>query len=113
MKIKVETPMKVKSLNKVGPYTHWGAYANYKKKWLAALGFVLPKIDPPILVKRIIRITSTRKRLLDHDNLVGGCKPIMDTLKKQGYIVDDAQQWVSVKYIQRIGKPETTTVEIR
>jgi len=113
MKITITLPLKIESLNKVGPYSHWWVYSRYKKKWVDAVGFSLPRIEVPEQVRRIIRVTSVRKRYLDSDNLIGGCKPILDALKKRGYIVDDSPQWVSVKYVQKTVGEESTIIEIK
>jgi len=112
MKIKMVLPLKVESLNKVGPYRHWRIYYDYKKKWIDAIGFTLQHIEEPEQVRRKIRITSHRKRLLDSDNLIGGCKPIVDAIKKRGYIVDDSPQWVNIRYEQKMSDTESTTILI-
>lgn len=37
----------------------------------------------------LTRHWAKRKREYDHDNWVGGCKPLVDTLVKAGLLVDD------------------------
>ena len=38
---------------------------------------------------RRLTITVIRRRLLDHDNFVGGCKPLVDVLVNLGLLIDD------------------------
>lgn len=60
--------------------------------------------------KCYIEITSLRTRMLDKDNLIGGCKGLVDSLKKLEMIVDDSPKWVEVKYDQIVvskGKQQT------
>lgn len=102
MKVKVEIPIQIKSANAVGPYTHWRVYYNYKKMLGDALGFALPRVGQPPKRKVKVVITSRRFRKLDYDNYVQGCKPVLDTLKKRGYLVDDSPEHVEVTYLQEI-----------
>jgi hypothetical protein len=60
--------------------------------------------------KREISITRHSKRTLDFGNLVGGCKPLLDALKRAGLIVDDSPEWIKDGYTQEIGKPKTEVV---
>ena len=48
-----------------------------------------------------VKIQSNRTRLLDVDNFVGGCKPIVDALKEYGLIEDDSPDKVKVEYEQK------------
>ena len=47
-----------------------------------------------------ILIVSYRSRELDHDNLSGGAKPVIDALRYAGYLNDDDQDSVKVYYRQ-------------
>lgn len=42
-----------------------------------------------------------RTRKLDRDNLVGGCKPVCDSLRVNGYIRDDDSDSFEAFYMQR------------
>src|SRR5262245_2445999 len=43
---------------------------------------------------RIVRVVPTFARFIrDQDNLFGGCKPILDALKRLQLIVDDSEAW--------------------
>ena len=47
-----------------------------------------------------VLIVSYRSRLLDQDNLSGGGKPVLDSLRYAGYLRDDDPDSVSVWYRQ-------------
>lgn len=49
---------------------------------------------------RKVWIERRGKRLLDHDNLVGGCKPLVDALETAGLIWRDSPRYVEIKYSQ-------------
>lgn len=50
---------------------------------------------------RHVSIIRHGARELDHDNLVGGCKPILDALERAGLIYSDSPQYLRVDYGQR------------
>lgn len=52
---------------------------------------------------RIVRRYRSARYELDHDNLVGGCKPLVDALVKVGLIADDRREFVAVTYEQERG----------
>ena len=47
-----------------------------------------------------VKIYILRKRLLDMDNAIGGCKPLVDNLKVLGLIKDDDMKSVNIAYEQ-------------
>ena len=49
-----------------------------------------------------LAIVSMRKRLIDYDNLVAGCKQLIDALCDEGFIFDDAP-----KYLDRLNVTQT------
>lgn len=49
---------------------------------------------------RKVWIERRGKRLLDYDNLVGGCKPLVDALERSGLIWRDSARYVEIKYSQ-------------
>lgn len=106
-------PLKIKSQNasfykKNG---FWVARAD-KKRWLNALAIIAKRALHPAAGKRKVTIVSYRKRLLDYGNLVGGAKPILDALKKLGWIVDDSPAWVIEEYKQFAVGQEFTEIFI-
>ena len=52
---------------------------------------------------RIVRMQPFESRTLDHDNLVGGCKPLVDALVDAGLIAGDSPEWVTIEYAQGLG----------
>jgi len=50
-------------------------------------------------------------RELDYDNLVGGCKLLLDALSRAGLIWDDSGRYVHVEYAQqKVSKSNTKTL---
>jgi len=109
----VEVPKRILSANKFLTQ-HWRRYWAYKKGWQKVLGLIFRSPGPGYLKpeKAIVRITSWRKRTLDYDNLVAGCKPIVDFLKIAGWIVDDCPQHVELIVEQRGSNEDKTTIEL-
>lgn len=98
---------KVESSNKF-QWRHWRFYANYNKAWLRELTQAL---KANVTAERFhrVHIVSYRKMMLDDANFRGGCKPIPDSLKKLGYIVDDNDKELLVTY-QQVKSKEVKTV---
>ena len=67
------------------------------------------------LSRRVVRITSYRNRLLDPDNLVGGCKYFIDALRKAEVIADDTEKDIQLE-VRQIKTPtrkeERTEIEV-
>lgn len=85
------------SLNKLKGF--W-ACMNYKKKYLKELrGYdTCYKLENKVKAK--VSITRNGKKLLDKDNLYGGCKPLIDAIKELHLIVDDKTQWLDLQVEQ-------------
>lgn len=96
---RTEIPMATPSLNKV-KRMHFHAYRKLREQYENILRSRMTDIDVAYGLRRvdIIRFGS---RELDHDNLVGGCKPLVDALKRCGLIVDDSPRHVRINYEQR------------
>lgn len=62
--------------------------------------------------KRECHIISCRKRKLDHDNLVGGMKPLIDCLVEYRLLKDDNPDNVNLVAEQKksLGKPKTIII---
>lgn len=108
--MKAILPKKVESLNVLNKW-HWAKRGRHRKNW-GQLVTLICKRTAREEVKRKVTITSYRKGTLDHDNLVGGCKPLMDALVAAGWLYDDAPEWVEVEYRQEYDKDERTEVEV-
>lgn len=48
----------------------------------------------------VLRITRRASRLLDADNLAGGCKPLIDQVRYAGLIPDDSPEKVEISFAQ-------------
>ncbi len=71
---------------------HWRAYFDIKKIWGTELRNELGFASPPAIGRRIIeaqRELGPRERPFDHDNAVGGLKPIIDNLEALGWVRSD------------------------
>ncbi len=112
------TPTGTVTLNRRVPsqnqlhYRHWSRYRTERDAWFILLRSHLPPrsaVQEPVGL--IIR--SYRNRLLDYANLVGGAKPIPDSLIRLGYLKDDSPRWFSCRYeqIQVPRKDERTELE--
>ena len=101
------------SLNKV-LRMHWAKRKGLLDAWmlmvLAAYGHLPIVCDG----KRRVKITLHHARLYDKDNAYGACKVIFDALKAQGFIVDDAAEWLEAEVVQKKcpHKERYTIVEI-
>ncbi|MCB2188619.1 MAG: hypothetical protein KQJ78_19535 [Deltaproteobacteria bacterium] len=127
MTIVLETPEVPPSLNQL-LRLHIGAKARLKRAlWASCLHSLLahqhgtglpPGLPPKAREPRGVSITVRRRRILDHDNLVGGCKPLVDVLVTLGLLFDDSPAWLvggKVKYEQHLarrGEPTGTAIQI-
>ena len=58
-------------------------------------------------------IHSFRKKLLDFDNLVGGCKHLIDALIDERFIFDDSPKYLTLTVEQFVGGKEYSTAIYR
>ena len=67
--------------------------------------------------KFAIVIDQVRNKLLDYDNFTGGCKVLLDCLRKKGFIYDDSPKYLKSRYQQSTLKEaketETKTIITR
>jgi hypothetical protein len=81
-------------------YAHWRDYKKEKDAWAALLRAALkPRMKAPHAMV-FVTIVSYRQKLCDYANLVGGAKPIPDTLIKLRYLHDDSPEWMRASYHQ-------------
>lgn len=85
-------------------YRHWAAYKRLLQEWEWRLAGALPKSRRWQHRDRVFRVTITsyRRRLLDPDNLVHGCKPVLDAIKRLGLIRDDSPRWLDLEVKQEL-----------
>lgn len=79
---------------------HWNKRRKHSRAWESDIWKAFRLSTPKAKGKVKLKITSYRTRLLDHDNLVGGCKGILDAMKRLGIIIDDTPDLIEVEYEQ-------------
>ena len=111
---KIIIPVVPKSLNKL-LRVHWSQKGKLKEQYCLL-------IVNQMKLNRMRRtevgemwnltITSYRARLLDMDNLIGGCKPILDALSLEGFIWDDSSKYINCRYYQQQSPKDQRYTEI-
>jgi hypothetical protein len=90
-------------------YRHWRNYTMERDAWFVLLRAQLPPRQPVEEPVRMV-LHSYRTRLVDYANLVGGAKPIPDSLIRLGYLRDDSPKWFFCDYFQtQVGRGEERT----
>ena len=62
---------------------------------------------------RHVTIERHGSKQLDHDNFVGGCKPLVDALIRARLIWDDSPDFLTVDYIQCKAKRSKTKTVVK
>jgi len=110
----LDIPESTPSLNYVFK-GHWSNRHRLRVKWgwLVRAARLEAKLFPTSpLQKAKITVERWGPKTLDRDNLIGGCKAMIDSLKVEGFIVDDSPEHVETTFIQHIGKRHTrVTIE--
>jgi hypothetical protein len=113
--IVLDIPESTPSLNRT-TRMHWVKRHQMRAKWQWLVKAA--RLDARIFLKEPLpkaRITIERfgPKLLDYDNLVGGaCKALIDSLVREGLILDDKPECIGQpQYFQHIG-PRRTVVRI-
>jgi len=108
--VRIEDLSQTPSLNKY-LRMHWTARRRLKERYgweLVAAG----AHDPKYAAReeyRLVRFMSFRKELLDYDNLVGGCKPLVDAMVDTGLLADDSPKYASFLYFQKADRENPRT----
>ena len=98
--LRIEIPLPTPSLN-VLMRMHPQAKKRLRNQYITifrAHATAVTRVKPGQFRK--VWIERRGKRLLDHDNLVGGCKPLVDALERAGLIWRDSPRFVRVEYSQ-------------
>lgn len=116
MNLLIKISKRVESANRFNR-APWYVYKDYKNYWVKELAVVLPRAsheDWPRLADRVaVTIISCRRKQIDYDNFVMGCKPILDFLVEWGYLVNDDPDHCDTIYLQRRSKEDSTTIIIQ
>ena len=106
-------PFPTPSLNEIQGH-HW-AWAREQKsviRW--ALASALNRIKPISKAegKRKVVISRHGKGILDRDNLVGGCKWLIDAIRERGLILDDCDASLYLVVEQVVNRKITPYTEV-
>ncbi len=106
---------KIESNNKL-LRMHWAARAKEKTAWMEEVMWAMPigSRGRHEGKKKVLEIVSHRVRLLDKDNLVGGCKQLIDSIVYFGLMPDDSPKHceLHVKQVKCEKGKERTTIRI-
>lgn len=93
---------------------HWSTRHRETKDWEMLIRLEGFKGKVPKATTRMgITILSYRKaRIKDDANLRGGCKPIIDALKRLGAIVEDSDEWIDDEYVQAVDRNPRTVIRL-
>ncbi|HEX2863046.1 MAG TPA: hypothetical protein VHN99_00645 [Deinococcales bacterium] len=105
-------PDECRSLNAIRD--PWARNAD-TKRWEGILAAELVRLRPPTPAPERAALAVTRRfagrqRELDHDDFVGGCKGLIDALKRLGWLLDDSPAHVTVTYRQERADRSGTAV---
>lgn len=100
----------VESQNKT-TYSHWSKHFADKKDWLRRVQKAFADYHGmrlPWSSWALVRVYSSRRRLMDFANFVGGAKPLIDCLTECGVIYDDDPLHFTCSYQQVAGDTDIT-----
>ena len=101
MPLIIEIPLPTPSLNKL-QRMHFHARTRLRRQYETICHFQATGANRAKRFEfRRVSITRHSPRELDFDNLVGGCKLLVDALERTGLIYCDAPQYLRVEYNQR------------
>jgi hypothetical protein len=91
---------------------HWTRRRKYNLMWFQEVALALHGYLVRDRPERKCRLTITlhRRRLLDHDNAVASCKPVIDACRKCGLIYQDSPKWIDLQVLQVRDLEERTEI---
>jgi Holliday junction resolvase RusA-like endonuclease len=110
----ITLPVKIKSLNEMYK-AHWAVKKRLKQEYALLIRNQMNinkirKISEPEKVS--LYILSFRKRKIDYDNLVGGCKHLIDALCDEGFLYDDSPKFIIKLIVEQMkSKTEYTLIK--
>lgn len=115
--LRLDIPDVPPSLNKV-LNMHWRTKRKLQRDW-AWLALAATNKQQRLELKYDLRpkqatVTLHHSRFYDRDNAFGACKVLFDALKRNGFIVDDAPEWLKQEVFQQKcpHKKRHTVIEI-
>jgi len=107
----IEIPIEIISRNQIDKM-HWAKKAKLRDTYqlLVRNQMALNKIERVEDGQKCgLVLIGYRKRSLDFDNFVGGCKQLIDALTREGFIWDDNMKYLGIPtFIQEKGEPSVT-----
>lgn len=85
----------------------WRIAWRQSKDWRTYVSVICGRPKVPCKAKRRLEIITSRKRRLDPDNAVASLKPVIDALKRAGWIRNDSPKWLELEVSQDVGLPRT------
>lgn len=109
--VRIEIPYPTPSLNQI-KRMHFRAYGRLRDQYVMLIRAQTSMANRCLRNQfRIVKIDRYGSRVLDHDNLCGGAKPLVDALKRCELIVDDSPTFVTITYNQhKSSRKEARTV---
>ncbi len=95
---------------------HWSGYSAEKHVWLSLVALTMKPVLNcrfPWSSWQIIRVMGPKSRLYDHANLVGGAKPLVDSIRDNHIVLDDAPPNILIDYDQEIGDRCYTLITLK
>ncbi len=109
----IKLPIEIISRNQIDKY-HWSKKAKLRDSYqlLVRNQMTLNKIQKVDEGQKCgLVLIGYRKRSLDFDNFVGGCKQLIDALSREGFIWDDNMKYLGIPtFIQEKGEPSVTII---
>lgn len=108
--IRFELPFATPSQNVLQKW-HWSRRSKLRDDVQMLIRCQMRSPLTPIKVKMGVEVTRMGARELDYGNLVGGCKPVIDAIVREGLLYDDSPTWLIEDYRQlRVAKDAERTV---
>jgi hypothetical protein len=95
---------------------HWTRQSAEADEWLLCLAEargIARRWERPLYMRcRLTIIRKSHQPITDRDNLVGGCKTLIDCLVKNGYMVDDNDKVIVERVFlqEKVAKVDACTV---
>lgn len=111
--ITLDLPLAVPSLNAMNKM-HWAKRNRLRGQWqwLVKAAVLNDRIHVRIIPRAKLTIERYGPKKLDNDNFVGGAKQLVDSLVREGFLVDDSPDHLVAQYIQHIDRTPRTIVHI-
>ena len=111
-RIELTLPIVTHSLN-VTKTMHWGKLSRFNKQLELHLVVAWQTARRPTKAPKGVHVhlelRSFRHGTLDDDNLRGGCKGLIDALKRLGFITDDSPRYFTASYSQAVQRKNKRT----